>query len=617
MANFTGTGGDDTITGTVDDDFFDMGQGGNDTVSGGDGNDDFNFGAAFNASDVVDGGNDTFAIDGGADFLELSGDYSVGVVLNANTITNIEEIIFESNFTYALTMNDGNVAAGQNLTIATSLNATAHVDGSAELDGSFNMRGGNQNDSFTGGAGDDAIRGRSGNDIMHGGGGNDYLNGGLGDDLYDGGAGKNRAAFYDGTGSIAHGVTVTLEIQGVAQNTQDGMDTLVNIQDLSGTVFDDVLTGDANANWIWAEGGNDTVAGHGGDDVIYIGPLSAVAPGTDIANGNGGNDTLSFNDNGTLLASITFSLALQGVAQATGVDTLTASKFENVSGSESNDTLTGDGASNRLYGDAGDDTLAGGGGNDQLYGDKAYVGATGVGFGNGGPTGAEDVAVPGNDTLNGGAGNDTIDGGGGSDTADYSDASGGVTVNLLLAGSQQAVGGGAGRDTLFNIENLTGSNHADILTGDGGDNVLTGLDGNDRLTGGIGSDTLAGGNDSDTFVYAAAGESTGLRHDIVNGFDADVDFFQVPGTVKGIDATIASGGLSAETFDADLAAVADASHLLRKHAVLFTPDSGAFAGHTILIIDANATAGYQAGADIVIDLVGAVNLNHLSTADFL
>ena len=46
----------------------------------------------------------------------------------------------------------------------------------------------------------------------------------------------------------------------------------------------------------------------------------------------------------------------------------------------------------------------------------------------------------------------------------------------------------ANRDTLSGIENLTGSNQADILRGDGNANVLNGNGGNDQLFGGGGAD---------------------------------------------------------------------------------------------------------------------------------
>jgi hypothetical protein len=49
---------------------------------------------------------------------------------------------------------------------------------------------------------------------------------------------------------------------------------------------------------------------------------------------------------------------------------------------------------------------------------------------------------------------------------------------------------------------------------------------------------------------------------------------------------------------------------------VFTPDSGDLKGDVFLIIDANGTAGYQAGADFVIHLSGALSLPLLSIANF-
>ena len=128
-------------------------------------------------------------------------------------------------------------------------------------------------------------------------------------------------------------------------------------------------------------------------------------------------------------------------------------------GSNFNDTLSGNSLANILNGGAGNDTLIGAAGNDTLIG--------GVG----------------NDAMNGGAGNDSMDGGAaGTDTVTYSDATAGVTVNLALATAQNTVG--AGTDTLFNFENLTGSNFNDKLTGNAAANTLYGLGGNDSLNGG-------------------------------------------------------------------------------------------------------------------------------------
>lgn len=105
----------------------------------------------------------------------------------------------------------------------------------------------------------------------------------------------------------------------------------------------------------------------------------------------------------------------------------------------------------------------------------------------------------GSDTLIGGNGNDILDGGDGNDTASYVTATSYVQVSLTLQGLQQNTFG-AGRDTLKNIENLTGSDFNDILTGDAKNNVLTGGKGDDTLDGGKGDDTLLGDTGSDSLM---------------------------------------------------------------------------------------------------------------------
>ncbi|RZI47492.1 calcium-binding protein [Rickettsiales endosymbiont of Peranema trichophorum] len=95
----------------------------------------------------------------------------------------------------------------------------------------------------------------------------------------------------------------------------------------------------------------------------------------------------------------------------------------------------------------------------------------------------------GDDIIDGRAGADDLDGGDGIDTVTYANSSAGVTVSLVPGVLGQ--GGDARGDLLLNIENLTGSRHADKLTGDHRDNVIAGLGGGDELDGGEGSDTLS------------------------------------------------------------------------------------------------------------------------------
>jgi Ca2+-binding RTX toxin-like protein len=260
-----------------------------------------------------------------------------------------------------------------------------------------------------------------GNDTMIGGADDDYLDGGLGDDLLDGGSGWDRATYAP---SATGGVVVDLNIVGVAQATGQGNDTLIGIEHVSGTIFNDILTGDGGDNWIWGGSngsgvtGNDILSGGGGNDLIQVGT------GTHTLSGGTGTDTLTLHGNGTDITSagVSVSLLLQGAAQDTEQGMMNLSGFENLSGSTFDDVLTGDNGDNLLAGDSGNDNLSGGAGNDTLYGDgRVTVDHHGTG-GSGpivtiGDVGQLEFPEPtGNDVINGGKGKDTIVGGGGDDT---------------------------------------------------------------------------------------------------------------------------------------------------------------------------------------------------------
>ena len=166
-------------------------------------------------------------------------------------------------------------------------------------------------------------------------------------------------------------------------------------------------------------------------------------------------------------------------------------------GGAGNDTIIGNDSANYLnggqnadfiYGAAGQDTVVGGSGNDSIDGgqgnDKLYGGND-------------------NDTLNGGKGfgNDTIDGGSGIDTVSYLNITSGVSVNLNTTSAQNT--GGAGTDTIINIENVAGGSGSDTLTGNSGNNVINGREGDDNLSGGAGNDTIYGGLGKDVLTGGA------------------------------------------------------------------------------------------------------------------
>lgn len=117
-------------------------------------------------------------------------------------------------------------------------------------------------DVVTGVAGDDILFGRTGNDTLDGGTGNDNLNGGTGSDLLQGGDGNDLVTY-----ATTAGVTVNLSLT-TAQATGRGVDTLLNIENITSGGGDDRLTGNALANILTAGAGNDRINGGSGADSL-------------------------------------------------------------------------------------------------------------------------------------------------------------------------------------------------------------------------------------------------------------------------------------------------------------------------------------------------------------
>ena len=402
--------------------------------------------------------------------------------------------------------------------IGTGLNDVLSGDGGANR-----LDGGAGSDQLTGGLGNDVLIGGSGIDEASyrglaaavtvdlslttaqntGGGGTDTLSeienvaGTIYNDVFTGTAGNN--AFLGGSGqdtvryaNAAAGVTVDLALT-VAQNTIGaGLDRLSLIENLVGSAFNDTLLGDANANVLEGGSGNDTLDGRAGTDTAsYAGSASAV----------------------------TVSLAVTGAQNTVGAGIDTLISIENLIGSGLNDVLSGDGGANRLEGGAGSDQLTGGLGNDVLIGgsgidEASYRGmaaavtvdlslTTAQNTGGGGiDTLSEIENVAGtiyNDVFTGTAGANRFLGGLGLDTVRYSNAAAAVTVDLALTVAQNTTG--AGIDQFSLIENLVGSVFNDTLLGDANANRLEGGAGNDQLTGGLGNDVLIGGSGIDEASY--------------------------------------------------------------------------------------------------------------------
>jgi len=555
-----GASGGNVLSGQDGNDTLDLSSGGNDTALGGNGDDMIVMGAALTASDIVDGG-------AGTDTVTLNGDYSAGLIFTATTMVNVETISLASGHSYKLTAAEATVAGGQTLTVnASQLGSgnTLTFDGSAEHDGSFAITGGAGNDIVVGGAGNDVFSmGKGGDDTVSGGGGNDVFAFDAAfnaNDRIDGGSGNDTLTL---NGDYSAGVVF-------------GAATMVNVETV-------VLASGHSYKLTTNDATDESAAGLTVD-----------------ASALGAADALIFN----------------GAAET--------DDFFKIVGGAGNDVLTGGGLADTFdLTHGGNDTVSGGAG-----GDAFLMGAT----------------LTAADKIDGGAGADGIvlDG-------DYSaglvfaaatmtnveilsltvghsykltlsdgNVAAGMTLTVkataLGAGDSLTFNGSAEHDGAFVVKGGKGDDH--IIGGDGADK-LTGGKGNDVLQGGNGADLLNGARGNDVFAYTAAGQSTGPVFDTITGFSARQDKIDVWFSVTGVDAAVSHGALSLASFNSDLAAALGAAQLAGDHAVVFTPDSGDFAGDTFLVVDANGAAGYQAGQDLVIELDHAAHLNQLKVADFI
>jgi Ca2+-binding RTX toxin-like protein len=108
-----------------------------------------------------------------------------------------------------------------------------------------------------------------------GGSGADTLKGGPGDDILDGGSGNDTVNYSD----ALSGVTVSLAVTARQNTGGGGQDKLDSIENLTGSAFNDVLTGDDGAN---------SINGGKGDDILVGGA------GTDDLSGGAGLDIFRF-----------------------------------------------------------------------------------------------------------------------------------------------------------------------------------------------------------------------------------------------------------------------------------------------------------------------------------
>jgi len=392
--------------------------------------------------------------------------------------------------------------------------------------------------------------------------------------------------------------------------------------ELRGDAGNNTLTGTAGNDYFnLSQGGNDSISGGDGNDAFLFGAAFTAADTVD--GGAGTNDQIGLQGNysggnaltlgASTISNVEVIAVLSGFSYSIttvdaniaagqnlaffGTNLAAGNNFTVNASAETNGTVT-------IYGGLGTDTFTGGAGNDGFY------------FG----PGRFNTAT---DTVNGGAGtNDQLALDGNYAITLSATQAQNVEVLALLRGVTGDLANynitladdlvGAGQTfTVFGLAVETGftlnataetNGNINVTGGSGNDTISTGA-GADRIFGGGGADVLNGGAGADTFVYDAVSQSTGASYDRITGFVSGTDRLDFNFTVTGVDATVGSGTLSAASFDANLAAVIGAGQLAANHALLFTADAGDLAGQTFLVVDANGVAGYQAGADYVIQLV--------------
>jgi uncharacterized delta-60 repeat protein len=530
--------------------------------------------------------------------------------------------------------------------------STSHVDGTAGAD---TLAGSGGNDVLQGYAGNDSLDGKAGADVMAGGDGNDIyyvdnagdtvsetatggtdtvystlahyqlapnveygrllanaagnltgnelaniLYAGNSDNVLDGGLGNDTASY----AYAAASVTVSLSTTQAQATDGSGTDTLRNIENLTGSRFDDNLTGDLGNNVLNGGAGPDVMIGGNGSDTYVVDNVGDFVRETNADTVTGGVDTVTASISYTLGANVE-NLVLTGTDPNNGTGNALANK------------LTGNSSNNVLNGGAGADTMTGGLGSDTYYVDNAgdvvvesadsklggtdtvistvtrtlgdyqenlVLSGTAAINGNGNTLANSLTGNAAANVLNGGTGADKMSGGLGNDTY-YVDNAGDVVVESAdskLGGTDTVVstvtrtlGDYQENLTLAGTAAINGTGNilANKLVGNSGANVLNGGGGADTLVGGQGKDVLEGGSGSDVFVFNAASETgtTSAASDVVNDFVRGLDKVDL----RGIDANTATLANDAfTTFIAGTAAFTAAGQLKLVGGVLYGNTDG-------------------------------------------
>ena len=361
-----GTSANETTVGSSGSDVI-LGRSGDDVIRGGDGDDKL-YGNSDNdtleggiGNDYLSGGNHTDSVTYKNDPGSVTVDLSLGQASDGyggmDTLNSIEQV-YGSHFADAIT-------------------------------------GSENDDLLAGEGGDDTLVGNEGDDILSGGSGSDGLSGGLGNDNLNGGSGLDTADYTGSSGAILARLN-----KGTVSDGDGGTDTLVDIENITGSGFNDVLIGDTGANVLTGGDGNDRLNGGGGADRLVGGngnDIYTVDSADDVVVelAGGGLDRINAFWNCTLPENVEYLVGkfcvnwalelkgssgndrMSGTNKVSFADTLWGNDGRDlIHGMVGNDTLYGGAGNDRIFGQSGDDTIIGGTGRDRMtgqFGDDTFV----------------------------------------------------------------------------------------------------------------------------------------------------------------------------------------------------------------------------------------------------
>ncbi len=521
----SGAGGNDSLSGREGNDTLEGGAG-NDTLSGDEGADILRGGAG---ADAIDGGADVDVIDYAASSAAVDIDLAAGTGhggdAEGDTLTNVEDVV-----------------------------GTDHNDQIIGDTGENRLSGGLGDDDLAGGAGNDTLIGNDGADRLFGDEGDDRLVGGAGADLLHGGSRYTDRTLVLNTGGQTN--------QRAQANNVTELPTSAFTIEMRFTSNGISTSGSPLVSYAVAGSDNELLlfVAATGDLRVFIKSQSAtfaVNAATTLFDGTSHDLAVTWDSTSGLVevfidgASQGTSTLQQGASLSTNGVLILGQEQDSLGGGfDPNQVFSGEIDELRFF-DAVRTAM-------EIQGDldvplqlnRLPAGLTNYYRFDAAAGGVVEDLV-GNTPL---ALFNVTDYGdseqAGTDTADYTNASAGVTVDLL---NGSGTGGDAEGDLLFEIENVDGSAYADVLHGDlsantlrgySGDDVLSGNGGDDVLSGGLGVDSLDGGVGADT-LDGGAGNDT-----LTGGNDGDIYLF---GRGDGHDSIIesaASSGSDSVLFDA-------------------------------------------------------------------